>query len=154
MEIISLIYGKMAMLHIVDVRSGKKADPSPYTSSASFWLDQNTLVAPGQKQTNFLTFNLKTRKLTDLGPKDVGPIVNWMISPDGKYLYFTTGGADPSVARIRFSDQKMETITSLKDFHRVINERSTQINVAPDGSPIFTRDTGYQEIYALNIKWP
>ena len=77
-----------------------------------------------------------------------------MISPDGKYLYFTTGGADPSVARIRFSDQKMETITSLKDFHRVINERSTQINVAPDGSPIFTRDTGYQEIYALNIKWP
>ncbi len=30
----------------------------------------------------------------------------------------------------------------------------TQINVAPDGSPIFTRDTGYQEIYALNIRWP
>ena len=26
--------------------------------------------------------------------------------------------------------------------------------MAPDGSPIFTRDTGYQEIYALNIRWP
>jgi hypothetical protein len=31
---------------------------------------------------------------------------------------------------------------------------ATQINVAPDGSPIFTRDTGYQEIYALNVRWP
>jgi hypothetical protein len=32
-----------------------------------------------------------------------------------------------------------------------VNYGNTQINVAPDGSPIFTRDTGYQEIYALNI---
>jgi hypothetical protein len=36
----------------------------------------------------------------------------------------------------------------------VNNYGETQINVAPDGSPIFTRDTGYQEIYALNIRWP
>jgi dipeptidyl aminopeptidase/acylaminoacyl peptidase len=143
-----------AMLHVVDVRTGKKVDPSPYTSSASFWLDQNTLVAPSQKQMNFVTFNLKTRKMSDLGPKDVGPILNWMTSPDGKYLYFTTGGEEPKVERIQFADQRLETITTLKDFHRVINVRSTQINVAPDGSPIFTRDTGYQEIYALNIKWP
>jgi hypothetical protein len=30
----------------------------------------------------------------------------------------------------------------------------TTDTVAPDSSPVFTRDTGYQEIYALNIKWP
>jgi len=28
------------------------------------------------------------------------------------------------------------------------------MSIAPDGSPIFTQDTGYQEIYALNIRWP
>jgi hypothetical protein len=28
------------------------------------------------------------------------------------------------------------------------------INVAPDGSPIFTHDTGTQEVYALNVRWP
>jgi hypothetical protein len=33
-------------------------------------------------------------------------------------------------------------------------ELGTQINVAPDGSPVFTRDIGSQEIYALTVKWP
>jgi hypothetical protein len=56
--------------------------------------------------------------------------------------------------RVRIADHHVETIVGLKDFHRVVNDGNTQINVAPDGSPIFTRDTGYQEIYALNIHWP
>ena len=28
------------------------------------------------------------------------------------------------------------------------------IGVAPDGSAVFTRNTGTQEIYALAVKWP
>jgi len=49
----------------------------------------------------------------------------------------------------------LETITSLKDFHQLENYGfGTQMNVASDGSPIFTRDTGHQEIYALKIRWP
>jgi len=74
-----------------------------------------------------------------------------MLSLDGKYLYCTTAGAESRALRLRFADHQIETITSLKDFHRVPD---TNINVAPDGSPIFTRDTGYQEIYALNVRWP
>ncbi len=77
-----------------------------------------------------------------------------MISPDGKYLYYTTGGVEPRALRLRFADHQIETITSLKDLHRAVNGGETQINVAPDGSPIFTRDTGAQEIYALNVRWP
>ena len=77
-----------------------------------------------------------------------------MISPDGKYIYFTTKGAEPKVLRLRFADHQIETIASLKDLRRAMYYGITQINVAPDGSPIFTRDTGYQEIYALNIRWP
>ena len=69
-------------------------------------------------------------------------------------MYFTTSGAEPIAMRLRLADQQVETITSLKDLHRVVNNGNTQINIAPDGSPIFTRDTGYQEIYALNIRWP
>jgi len=30
----------------------------------------------------------------------------------------------------------------------------TQISVTADGSPVFTRDIGTQEIYALAVKWP
>jgi hypothetical protein len=44
----------------------------------------------------------------------------------------------------------------LKDLRRVVDsvEGQTQVNVAPDGSPVFTRDIGTQEIYALTVHWP
>ena len=77
-----------------------------------------------------------------------------MISPDAKYIYFTTAGTEPKVMRLRVADRQLETIASLKDVHQAASGGFTQINVAPDGSPILTRDTGYQEIYALNIRWP
>ena len=101
-----------------------------------------------------MAFNQKSGKWTDVAPIPPGGIDHWMLSPDGKYLYFTAAGAEPSVFRLRIADQQVETITKLRDFRQVVNYGYTQINVAPDGSPIFTRDTGYQEIYALNIKWP
>ena len=56
--------------------------------------------------------------------------------------------------RVRIADQQLETIASLKGFYRAWSYGTTQINVAPDGSPVFTRDRGYQEIYALNVRWP
>ncbi len=142
-------------LHIADVRNGKNSVvPSSKNTGAGFWISQDVLVVRNEKHTNFLTFNLKTRKWTDLAPGALGDIEVWMMSPDRKYLYFTTGGADPKVERIRIADRQIETITSLKDLHRLLNYGFSRLNVAPDGSPIFTRDTGYQEIYALNIKWP
>jgi hypothetical protein len=83
-------------------------------------------------------------------------VVNWATSPDFKYLYFTTGGKEPMAMRIRLADHKVETITSLKDLRRVSDweESNTQISVAPDGSAVFTRDIGTQEVYALSVKWP
>ena len=54
----------------------------------------------------------------------------------------------------RFLDA-VETITGLKNL-RVVDDpyTSSQVSVAPDGSPLFTRDIGTQEIYALSVKWP
>jgi hypothetical protein len=67
-----------------------------------------------------------------------------------------TGGAEPKAQRLRFADRQIETIVSLKDLRQVVDsvEGNTQISVAPDGSPVFTRDIGTQEIYALNVRWP
>jgi DNA-binding winged helix-turn-helix (wHTH) protein/Tol biopolymer transport system component len=140
---------------ITDVRTGKAtAVPLLKDFEGGFWLTQDILVSRNQKHTNFVTFNLKTLKFDDLGPGPFGEIENFMISPDGKYICFTTGGAEPMAMRIRVGEHKLETIASLKDFHRVVDYGGTQINVAPDGSPVFTRDTGYQEVYALNVRWP
>jgi eukaryotic-like serine/threonine-protein kinase len=146
--------GSPAELQVLDMRSGKSSPVPSAVGSGGLWATADTLVVANQKQTNFQTFNLKTQTWSNLGPQIEGNILNVMPSPDGKYLYFTTASAEPKAERMRFLDGQIETITSLKDLHRVVNYGATQINVAPDGSPLFTRDTGYQEIYALNIKWP
>jgi Tol biopolymer transport system component len=142
-------------LQITDARTGKSsAVPSSDGKSGGYWLSQNTVMVRNAMGTKFVIFNLKTQQWTDM-PGISGDIENFGLSPDGKYLYYTTGGAEPKALRYRSADHQIETITSLKDLHRIVNNYGeTQINVAPDGSPIFTRDTGYQEIYALNIRWP
>jgi hypothetical protein len=96
-----------------------------------------------------MTFDLPTQKWTELTS---GDFVAWTVSPSHEYLYFTTGGADQKAMRIRFSDHRIDTITSLKAIRRPRD--GGQIGVAPDGSFLLTRDVGTQEIYALTVKWP
>ncbi len=68
-------------------------------------------------------------------------------------MYYTTGGPEPQALRVRLADHKVEMITGLKDLPRATGpDGNTQISVAPDGSAVFTRDIGSQEIYALNIR--
>jgi eukaryotic-like serine/threonine-protein kinase len=139
-------------LRVFNVRTGKASVVlSSQGRVGSLWITQDTLLA-ATDDTKFASFDFRTQKWTDLL---TGDFVNWMVSPDGKYLYFTTRGVEPKVQRFRFADRQIETITSLKNLRRVVDTitDSTQINVAPDGSPVFTRDIGTSEIYALNIRW-
>jgi len=114
------------------------------------------LVAATQDRKRLLVLSVKTQKWTELvsltGP---GNIVNWAHAPDYKYVYYTTGGAEPEAIRVRLADHKVEMITGLKDLPRAVGpDGNTQISVSPDGSAVFTRDIGTQEIYALTVKWP
>jgi serine/threonine protein kinase len=139
---------------IIDVRTGKTAPLPGANTALSYWLTPEIVAGPDERGTRFITFNIKTRQFGDLTPDVPGGIQAWMLSPDRQYLYFATGGSDPKAMRVRIADRQVETIASLKDFHRAGSAEYMQINVAPDGSPIVTRDTGYQEIYALNMRWP
>lgn len=59
------------------------------------------------------------------------------------------------VLNVRLADRNVETITGLKGLHRATGPSgNTEISVPPDGSPVFTRDIGTQEIYSLTVKWP
>src|ERR1035438_8532293 len=73
------------------------------------------LLAASMSGTKFKTFDLKTQKWTEL---ITGNFVNYNLSPDRKYFVFTTGGTDPEVRRLRFSDGKIETIASRKKIPR------------------------------------
>ena len=140
-------------LQIFDFRTGKITDvPSSQGMDGGEWVTQDMLVAITEDGLKLKTFDLKTQKWSDLL---AGYFVNWVVTPDGKGLVFTTGGVEPKLQRLRFADHQVATIDSLKDLRRVVDaNEGAQLNVAPDGSPVFTRDTGTQEIYALTVKWP
>jgi Tol biopolymer transport system component len=78
---------------------------------------------------------------------------NW--SPDGTYIYYekrTESGT--TFCRIRTRDWKEEEVVSLKDVKRAEGEFGKWSGVTPDGSPLLLRDTGTQEIYALDWEAP
>jgi hypothetical protein len=127
--------------------------PSSEGKGGGIWVGQDGLIAGGEAFTKFLYFDFKSQKWSELLS---GNFVSWSVSQDGKYLYFTTGGAEPQAKRVRLSEGKVETIASLTSLRPVVDaiEGGTQIGVAPDASIVFTRDIGMQEIYALNVKWP
>jgi dipeptidyl aminopeptidase/acylaminoacyl peptidase len=120
------------------------------------WVEEDTLVAATRDHAKLVIFDIKTQKWSDLvSLTKPDTVVNWAHSPDYKYVYYTTGGAEPRALRVRLSDHKVETITSLKDLPRATGpDGNTQISVAPDRSAVFTRDIGTEEIYALTVKWP
>jgi len=142
---------------IYDLRSGdRSAVPTTEDLTGVQWVAEDLLVAASVDHTRLVVFDLKTHKWSDLVPGPIpGGAANWSYSPDYKYVYYSTGGAEPQALRVGLADHKVETITSLKELPRAIGpDSNTQISVAPDGSPVFTRDIGTQEIYALTVKWP
>jgi Tol biopolymer transport system component len=141
-------------LERVDLQSGERSViPSSQGIIGAFWITQDTLIASNEDSSKFLTFSFRSGMWTELLS---GSFVNWALSLDGKYFYYTTAAAEAKAMRLRFADHKIEEIASLKDLRRVTDpiDQNTQISVAPDGSPVFTRDIGTQEIYALTVKWP
>ena len=142
-------------LQILDLRTGARSVvPDSRGLVGGQWIAQDTLVARQLVTSRPMVFSIKTQKWSDLLPGATQPIfLNWMHSPDFKYVYYTTGGTDPQVLRMRLADRKVEILASLKDLRQAAGpDGNTQISVAPDGSPIFTRDIGTQEIYSLTLK--
>lgn len=139
-------------LELFDMRNGKISRvPGSEGKVGGLWVTQHTIVAATEDNLKFLVFDFETQKWTELA---LGAFVNWVVSPDGRYLYCTTGGSEPNLLRIRFADHHVETVTTLKNIRRAVDVYTgTQLSVAPDGSALFTRDIGVQEIYALKVRW-
>jgi DNA-binding winged helix-turn-helix (wHTH) protein len=144
--------GRNFSMRMIDAGTGKASlVPASEGKGGAFWVDQKTLLACNATQTKFLTLDLDSGKWTDFY---AGSFVDWVNSPDRKYVYIATGGTEPTIQRIRISDRQVETIVSLKDFSELANYGWTQLRVAPDGSPTLTRALDTQEIYALQVRWP
>jgi len=144
-------------IQILDLRTGRRSMvPGPAGLLNPQWVGDDRLVAGTQDFTKLMVFDLRTQQWSDLVSVTApGYFVNWVHSPDYKSVDYITGGTDPMLRNIRLADRRVETITSLKGLHRATGPAgNTELSVAPDGSPVFTRDIGTQEIYALTVKWP
>jgi eukaryotic-like serine/threonine-protein kinase len=144
-------------IHILDLRTGRSSlVPGPGDMLNPQWVGDDRLIAGTHDSTKLMVFDVTTQQWSELVSFTAPAyVVNWAHSPDYKYVYYTTGGADPMALRIRLADHGVETITSLKGMLRGTGPGgNTEIGVAPDGSAVFTRNTGTQEIYALTVKWP
>jgi eukaryotic-like serine/threonine-protein kinase len=144
-------------IQIFDLRTGKR---SVVPGSKGFytvrWVADNLLAAITGDSRKIVIFDTGTHKWSDLVSATLpGYMVNVEHSPDYKYVYYTTGGPEPMAFRVRLADRNVETITSLKSLPLAVGPgENTQFGVAADGSPVFARDIGTREIYALTVKWP
>ena len=78
-------------------------------------------------------------------------------SGNGDYIYFLgvpSAGGPSGIFRVRISDHKLERLVSLKDFRQATGVLADWVGLADDDSPILLRDSGTQDIYALDIDFP
>jgi len=97
-------------------------------------------------------FDVAAQKWSEVAEGSFGDF-KW--SPDSSSIYVDAGSdVEPVVHRIRLSDRKLEPVAGYKNLRRVITFGWPWMGLTPDGSPVFMRDTGTQEVYALDFEAP
>ena len=141
-------------IHMVDLKtrqvstlSGSEGLFSPHWSP-----DGRYATATSLNSQKLMIFDFSTRKWADLA---MGPVAfpNW--SRDGSYIYFINPYiAEPAVYRVRISDRKLELVTSVTRQRLGWSIAGKWMGLAADDSPLVLRDTGSEEIYALDWQAP
>jgi len=98
-----------------------------------------------------LRFDVASRKWTTWTemPEDMISFPTW--SSDSRYIYFENRGA---YRRVRLNESHPELVATFNNLHLFNGRWGTWGGLAPDGSPLFVRDTSSQEIYALDVILP
>ncbi len=137
-------------VYVLDLRTHKVAKlPGSEGLAVARWSpDGRYIVALPLDSHALMLFDFKTQTWADL-VKGAVRFAYW--SRNGQYVYFLRFGRQPAVWRVRLSDRRMEEVASLKDMRQT---GSGWTGLAPDDSPLVLRDTGTQEIYALDWQAP
>jgi Tol biopolymer transport system component/DNA-binding winged helix-turn-helix (wHTH) protein len=104
-----------------------------------------------------ILFDFTTQKWMPLFGSDMS-FPTW--SHDGRYIYFEHShnlghNGSQTIDRIRLSDHNVETVADLKRVGRMITGTfAGWSGLAPDDSPLVSRDISTHEIYALQLEAP
>jgi eukaryotic-like serine/threonine-protein kinase len=127
--------------HQVSTLPGSKGLFSPRWSP-----DGRYLIAMPFASRSLMLFDFTSQKWEEIAKTSMG-FPNW--SKKGDYVYFLHEADHPSVMRMSIRDRKVEQVVDLKDF-RQTGYWSVWLGMAPDDSPLLLRDTGTQDVYALD----
>jgi eukaryotic-like serine/threonine-protein kinase len=131
--------------HQISLLRGSKGLYSPRWSP-----DGRYVVALPVDSHSLVLFDFAAQRWEEIAKVSAGfPI--W--SKTGDSVYFLHWENPSSVMRVRISDRKVERVVDLKDF-RQTGHFGIWLGMAPDDSPLLLRDTGTQEIYALDWQAP
>ena len=139
---------------IVDVRNGSISLLAGSKDTLGPWFaTRDTLVATANDQSKLVRYDFRTQKWSNILTSP-DKFVNWEMSPDGKYFYYSTGGNNPTVFRMRLADDAVEQVASLKNV-RMVNDPDSgpKLNIDPDNSVLVLRNIGTEEVYALSVQW-
>jgi Tol biopolymer transport system component/DNA-binding winged helix-turn-helix (wHTH) protein len=141
-------------IKLLDVRTGQVSQIAGGQLNPQ-WVAPGKIIAGRRDMLVLQIYDVSTQQWSDLTKPEDGPVVNWAHAPDFSYFYYTTSGQNARLVRVRSADLQSEVVASRKDIRLPVGSGTTaQMNVAPDGSPIFTYSVGTEEIYALSVKWP
>jgi Tol biopolymer transport system component/DNA-binding winged helix-turn-helix (wHTH) protein len=145
---------KDAVVKLLDLKSLRVKSLSGTTG---LWFpllspDGRYLAATSAETLKPILFDFTTEKRSELANLSVG-VIEWSI--DGKAIYFDSGlSENPAVSRLGIANRKLERIVGLEDFRRVVSGFVSWSGVTPNGDPLLMRDTGTQEVYALDFQAP
>jgi Tol biopolymer transport system component len=112
--------------------------------------DGRYIVALPPDSMSLVLFDFETQKWSQLS-KVRAAFLNW--SRDGQYVYFLRWLDNPAVLRVRIGDRKMEQVSDLANLPTTGN-LVPWVGLDLDDSPLVLKDTGSQDIYALDWNAP
>ena len=135
-------------IHIYDLQTQKITSlPDSHGLFSPRWSpDGQTIAALTSDSSSLRLFDFKTLKWTDIAKGSFG-WPTW--SNDGKYIYVLDGTGKGAVLRIEIKDHRVERVLDLKNFVAT-GQGGGSLSLAPDDSPLLLRDTGTQDVYALD----
>jgi serine/threonine protein kinase/Tol biopolymer transport system component len=79
----------------------------------------------------------------------------WSWSHDSKYIYYDLPAGDQAAAmRLRVADGKIEKVATLAGIRRVLGAFGEWFGLDPRDSPLLLRNTGNQQVYAIDWEAP
>ncbi len=135
-------------IHVMDVASRQIVDlPDSKGLYSPRWSpDGRYISAFSSDSMRLLLYDSRTQKWTGLANGSLSWL-NW--SHDGQYVYVLDYRGKDAVVRIRISDHKTEQVADLKNFAST-GRYGGGLALTPNDSPLLLRDTGTQDVYAVD----